>query len=54
MAVAAIAEYAYHPAAGCLPRIYFIPISTEMCASPSKELFTKMLSPLERIYRVFA
>jgi hypothetical protein len=29
-AVAAIAEYAYLPAAGCLPRIYFIPVSTEM------------------------
>jgi hypothetical protein len=28
MAVAAIAEYAYYPAAGCLPKIYFIPVST--------------------------
>jgi hypothetical protein len=36
MAVAAIAEYAYHPVVGCLPRIYFIPVSTEMCVSPSK------------------
>jgi hypothetical protein len=52
MAVTAIAEYAFHSAAGCLPRIYFIPVSTEVCVSPSKGLFTKKLSPLERIYQV--
>jgi hypothetical protein len=50
----AVAEYAYHPAAGYLSRIYFIPVSTETCVSPSKGLFTKKLSPLGRIYRVFA
>jgi hypothetical protein len=53
MSVASIAEYAIHPAAGCLPRIYFIPVSTEVY-HPATGLFTKKLSLLERICRVFA